>query len=84
MLVLSRKVGESIIIGKSKDIEIKILKVEGSSVKIGIVAPSNVRIYREEVYRKVAEQNVNASVSDAKELSDILGLTQAEERGEER
>lgn len=72
MLVLSRKVGESIIIGRSKDIEIKILKVEGASVKIGIIAPSDVRIYREEVYRKVAEQNLNSNVTGTFEVSGIF------------
>ncbi|ODN31267.1 carbon storage regulator CsrA [Fervidobacterium thailandense] len=70
MLVLSRKVGESIIIGDN--VEIKILKVEGSSVKLGIVAPADVKIYREEVYKKVAEQNKSSTLFDAGQVSDII------------
>lgn len=69
MLVLSRKVGESIIIGDS--IEVKVLKVDGSSVKIGIVAPSNVRVYRQEIYKNVAEQNKQALTKGYEKIKDI-------------
>lgn len=55
MLVLSRKVGESIMIGDQ--IEIKVLAVDGEQVKIGIVAPKQVKVHRAEVFEAIQEQN---------------------------
>jgi carbon storage regulator len=47
MLVLSRREGESIFIGK--DIEVKVLSVQGNRIRIGIAAPRNVVVIREEL-----------------------------------
>lgn len=58
MLVLSRKKGESIMIGK--DIEIVILQTEGDTVKIGIQAPKNVEILRKEIYENIQQSNAEA------------------------
>ena len=58
MLVLSRKKDESIMIGDQ--IELKILSVEGDQVKIGIVAPKNVKVYRSEVYEIIQNENKQA------------------------
>lgn len=58
MLVVTRKKGESILIGD--DIEIKISKIEDGSVKIAIEAPKDMTILRKEVYEKVKEENKNA------------------------
>lgn len=55
MLVLSRKRGESIMIGDQ--IEITVLGVEGDNVRIGISAPSEVDIFRKEVYVSIQEAN---------------------------
>ena len=59
MLVLTRKVGESINIGDN--IKIQIMDVKGRSVRIGIEAPKNMSIHREEVYAKIQEENRLAS-----------------------
>ncbi|GAK41257.1 carbon storage regulator [Paenibacillus sp. TCA20] len=55
MLVLSRKRGQSIMIGDQ--IEITVLGVEGDNVRIGISAPSEVDIFRKEVYVSIQEAN---------------------------
>jgi carbon storage regulator len=55
MLVLTRKVGEAIAIGDQ--ITIKVVEMKGSQVRLGIEAPADFRIYREEIYLKVKEQN---------------------------
>ena len=49
MLVISRKKGENILIGE--DIEISIISIEGSSVKVGIKAPKKLQILRKELYK---------------------------------
>ena len=59
MLVLTRKVGERILIGD--DIVITVLDSRGDGVRIGIDAPRGVKIQREEVVRAVAEANVAAA-----------------------
>jgi carbon storage regulator len=51
MLILTRKVGEMIRIGD--DVTIRVLEVRGSQVRLGVDAPSDVRIFREEVYRQM-------------------------------
>ncbi|CAM5191074.1 Translational regulator CsrA OS=Ureibacillus acetophenoni OX=614649 GN=csrA PE=3 SV=1 [Ureibacillus acetophenoni] len=58
MLVLSRKTNESIMIGDH--IEVKILAVDGEQVKIGIVAPKSVKVYRSEVFEAIQDQNKEA------------------------
>ena len=69
MLVLSRKIGESIIIGDN--IEIKVLKIDGGIVKIGIIAPPNVKVYRQEIYKNVADQNKQAITESYEKLKEI-------------
>lgn len=58
MLVLTRKIGQSIRVGD--DILIKIVEIEGSQVKIGIDAPKGIAIFREELYEKLKESNIEA------------------------
>ncbi len=59
MLVLTRKQGERIVIGDN--IEIVVTEVSGSKVRLGFVAPKEVAIHREEVYRRVARSVGNES-----------------------
>ena len=61
MLVLARRPGESIAIGD--DIEVTILSLTNSQVRIGISAPRHIRVLREEIYRAIQEENQAAARS---------------------
>jgi carbon storage regulator len=59
MLILSRKVNESIIIGDK--IEVSIVDLKGDQVKLGIRAPRDVKVYRQEVYDEIQRENREAA-----------------------
>lgn len=59
MLVLTRKEDESIMIGD--DIEVKVLDLKESQVKLGIVAPKSVAVHRREVYLAIQAENTQAA-----------------------
>ena len=68
MLVLSRRPQQSFVIGH--DIVITVLEVNGDTVRLGIAAPRDVDIHREEVYRELQEANrAAAAVDDASAAS---------------
>lgn len=69
MLVISRKKGESLLIGD--DIEITVEKIDHSNVKISIKAPKEKVILRKEVYEKVKDENSNA-IATTKDILKIL------------
>ena len=58
MLILSRKSGESIVIDGR--IHVKIIRVEGDHVKVGVVAPADVPVHRLEVYEEIQRNNEQA------------------------
>ena len=68
MLILNRKIGESIIIGE--EIEITIFEIEESRVKIGIDAPKDINILRKEIYIDITEENKKSLEID----TDVLDL----------
>lgn len=73
MLVLARKVGEKIIL--NDNIEIIVLDSNQNSVRIGINAPKNVSVYREELYKEIKNTNINsnsASTNSIQELHELL------------
>lgn len=59
MLVLTRKIGEGIVIGD--DITITIVEMKGGAVRIGIEAPREKKIYRQEVVTRIAKENQDAA-----------------------
>lgn len=59
MLILTRKLGESITIGD--EIKITIVDCQGKQVKLGIVAPRHVKVHREEIFEKIQEENMKAA-----------------------
>lgn len=62
MLVLSRKVDESILIGEN--IKIKIVGIEGNKVRIGIIADKDISIVREEILEAVKKENLSAKIGE--------------------
>lgn len=72
MLVLTRKPGQSVYIGD--DIKITLHGIRGNQVRVGIEAPSSVKIYREEIYLQILEENKNAA---AELPPDLEGMAKA-------
>lgn len=63
MLVLSRREGESVVIGN--DIVVTVLEVRGGQIRLGVDAPRSLQVHREEVFRQVSEENRAAMGSSA-------------------
>jgi carbon storage regulator len=71
MLVLTRKLGESIAI--DDHIKITVVQIKGKQVRLGIQAPKETKIHREEVYSAIQDSNKEAgSAPELKQLSKIL------------
>ena len=72
MLVLTRKMGESINI--DDNIKIRIVKVKGKQVRLGIEAPKNTKIHREEIYQAIQSQNKISTQVDSKQSRAVAAL----------
>ena len=57
MLVLTRKVGESIVIGDDAAMRLTVLGIKGNQIKLGVEAPKSVPVHREEIYDLIREQD---------------------------
>jgi len=69
MLVLTRKAGEGIIIGD--DIKITVVELKGGGVRIGIDAPREMKIHRQEVFDRIKQENKEATQWDIADLSEL-------------
>jgi carbon storage regulator len=83
MLVLSRKLGERILIPQF-ELTFSVVAIDGNTVKLGITAPTNVRVYREELWRKVRmEQGAHQALAGADPVAPCCCLRRAaHSRGE--
>jgi carbon storage regulator len=71
MLVLARKVGQSIVI--SDNIELVVIEVRGDQVRLGINAPKAVPVHRKELLEQITAQNLNAAIpADLDAVNDLL------------
>jgi carbon storage regulator len=75
MLVLTRKAGQSLHIGD--DIKITLQGIRGNQVRIGVEAPANVRIYREEIYQQILDENKSAAMAASQVPQDLGSLADA-------
>ncbi len=80
MLVLARKINQSIIL--NDDIEVMILDVQGEQVKVGIKAPKSVKIFRKEVYESIQQENIEALKSKTHPLDDLTKLLKDKKKKE--
>jgi carbon storage regulator len=62
MLILTRRVGETVMIGD--DVTITVLGVKGNQVRVGINAPKHVAVHREEIYERIKREQQSEEVSD--------------------
>ncbi|MBN1515689.1 carbon storage regulator CsrA [Candidatus Sumerlaeota bacterium] len=72
MLILTRKPGESIRIGA--DVTVQVLEVKGNQIRIGVAAPRNVAIHRQEIFEAIQQENQEAAQSAPTSLNDISQL----------
>ncbi len=60
MLILTRRVGETLMVGD--DVTVTVLGVKGNQVRIGVNAPKDVAVHREEIYERIRKENEGGAV----------------------
>ncbi len=78
MLILARRIGESIMVGDQ--VEISVVDIKGDQVKLGIKAPSQVKVYRREVYVAIQQENLAAAAAAPQTLPKLEELMGSEGR----
>lgn len=63
MLILTRRVGESLMIGD--DVNVTVLGIKGNQVRIGVSAPKDVAVHREEIYQRIQQENTDQAAGAA-------------------
>ncbi|MFK7918549.1 MAG: carbon storage regulator CsrA [Ilumatobacter sp.] len=66
MLILTRKVGQSIVI--ADDTIVTVIESSGEQVRLGVDAPRHITVHREEIYSEISKENVAARAPDASDL----------------
>jgi carbon storage regulator len=69
MLILTRKLGEGITIDEK--IRVVVLEIKGNQIRLGIEAPRETRVYRDEVYKRILQENVQASQESSDQVRKV-------------
>ena len=71
MLILTRRVGETLMVGD--DVTVTVLGVKGNQVRIGVNAPKNVAVHREEIYDRIRKENTEEGGAESEGDEDSFG-----------
>ncbi len=77
MLILTRKIGEPLLIGDN--IRVKVLEIRGKQVRLGIEAPADIAVLREELFQHIDQENCRAAGAQFRDLEKVVGLWNLEE-----
>ncbi len=78
MLILTRKAGESLLLGDA--IKITVFGVQGKQVKLGIDVPEDMMVYRDEVYQRIKDENRQALQTSDNDLLAVTRLWKTEKK----
>ena len=78
MLILTRKAGETIRIGA--EIKIQVLEIKGNQIRIGVDAPRNIAVHRQEVFEQIQQANLEAAKSAPQNLSELTKIWQNQKK----
>lgn len=67
MLILTRRIGEIVKIGNPAEIDVTVLGIKGSQVRLGINAPKDISVHREEIYQKIQAERIQAEQAQAQQ-----------------
>ena len=71
MLILTRRVGETVVIGD--DVTVTVLGVKGNQVRLGVNAPREVAVHREEIFERIKREQANGE--DEVEIAKVAGAS---------
>jgi len=69
MLILTRRVGETLMIGD--EVTVTVLGVKGNQVRVGVNAPKDVAVHREEIYERIQREQHGAQIGDTAAANDV-------------
>ncbi len=77
MLILTRRISESVIIGD--EVKVTVLGVKGNQVRLGIDAPKTVSVHREEIYQRIQQEKTGGGAQSAEESQDPTSTSESNE-----